>query len=147
MGICLGAQLIAAALGADVFKGEQGFERGWLTIDATGDGLATPARHLDAQHTHLLQWHQDTFTFPEGAKLLASSAQYEYQIFSYGTAMMAIQSHPEILPEQLEEWSQSPIDEQERIDMLNGAAEHMPSMDKQFRLFMTDWLKDVVLES
>ena len=47
IGVCLGAQIIAAAMGADVYPGDNGSEIGWNPINITDEGLETPARHLD----------------------------------------------------------------------------------------------------
>jgi GMP synthase (glutamine-hydrolysing) len=104
LGVCFGAQLLAAALGAEVFRGphkEIGFGR--VTIRDTG--LATPLRHLEGQP--VLHWHGDTFSLPEGAELLASSERYENQAFRRGTNILALQFHAEMgLDERFHVWTE-----------------------------------------
>jgi GMP synthase (glutamine-hydrolysing) len=96
LGICLGAQLMAAALGAAVFKGSQGVERGWCEISVTPEGQATPIAEFDRAQTRIMQWHQDTFDLPDGSVLLATSEMYRNQIFSWGKNALALQCHVEV---------------------------------------------------
>ncbi|MCJ8157109.1 glutamine amidotransferase [Sphingomonas sp. LaA6.9] len=102
IGVCLGAQMIAAALGARVYRGaakEIGFHR--LTLNA--DGLASPLAHLADQP--VLQWHGDTFDLPAGAALLASTPQYPHQAFRCGRRVLALQCHAEMgLDPRIEAW-------------------------------------------
>ena len=84
LGICLGAQLLADALGGNVFALDTP-ESGWTTIDFT-DGN----RKLD-----VLQWHGDAFTLPPGARSLASSDTCAHQMFRSDTQHLGIQFHPE----------------------------------------------------
>ncbi len=94
LGICLGAQLIAGALGARVYKGPEQ-EIGWWPIEwneqARTDRLFEDFDRLDA-----FQWHGDTFELPDGATLLASSLAYPNQAFRYGQNVIAFQFHPEV---------------------------------------------------
>lgn len=92
LGICLGAQLLAVVLGGRVFPSgikEIGFSR--LTL--TTQGAASPLRHLDG--VEVLHWHGDTYTLPEGAENLASTAMVEQQAFAVGPAILGLQFHPE----------------------------------------------------
>lgn len=109
LGVCLGSQLIAGALGARNYKGANGFERGWRPIKVNAAGMKTPVRHLDSQHTMMMQMHQDTFDLPRGAILLASSDMYENQAFSYGKNILGLQFHPEMDERKIANWlAQSP---------------------------------------
>lgn len=101
LGICLGAQLIAKALGARVYPGGTE-EIGWSTLRFTLAGLASPLRHLANQP--VLHWHGDTFVLPKGAERLASTDLYENQAFSYGANVLALQFHPEIRATHIEQW-------------------------------------------
>lgn len=103
LGVCLGAQLLARALGAPVYPG-QGKEIGWAPLSLTAAGLASPLRHLDGAHTSMLHWHGDTFDLPAGAVLLASTARYANQVFSYGRHLLAFQCHPELEAASFERW-------------------------------------------
>lgn len=100
IGICLGAQLIAHALGARVYAGHQK-EMGWspLEIRYATDNILKPL-----ENTPVLHWHGDTFDLPEQATLLASSAVYSNQAFQIGDAILALQFHLEVIEETLEKW-------------------------------------------
>lgn len=91
LGVCLGSQLIAAALDAPVRKGPVR-EIGFAPIALTDAGHAGPLRHL--HDTEMLHWHGDTFDVPEGCQLLATTANYA-QAFARG-AMLALQFHAEM---------------------------------------------------
>jgi len=102
VGICLGCQLIARALGANVYFGGTK-EIGWSALEFHGDvGGNILAPLTDAPE--VLHWHGDTFDLPDGATLLASSAVYPNQAFSYGDHVLALQFHLEVEPEAMEHW-------------------------------------------
>lgn len=100
LGICLGAQLIARALGAEVYAGEVK-EIGWSCIELK----AVDAQPLSAlEDIPVLHWHGDTFTLPEHAELLASSPFYPNQAFRVGANILALQFHIEVTASSLERW-------------------------------------------
>lgn len=102
LGICLGCQLIARALGADVYPGGTK-EIGWAPLELHGDAKRNVlAPTMDA--SEVLHWHGDTFDLPAGATRLASSALYPNQAFSYRDNVLALQFHLEVEPEALESW-------------------------------------------
>ena len=100
IGICLGAQLIASALGAKVYVGNQK-EIGWskLKISPAVNNLLTPLKDIEVLH-----WHGDTFELPNNAVHLASSDLYENQAFKYGNNILALQFHIEASTDSLEKW-------------------------------------------
>lgn len=102
LGICLGAQIIAKGLGAEVYPGRVK-EIGWSPIQLTAEGSRSCLRHL-GEEVPVLHWHGDTFDLPKGAQRLASTALYENQAFSYGDAVLALQFHLEVEPARLEHW-------------------------------------------
>jgi GMP synthase (glutamine-hydrolysing) len=105
LGICLGAQLMAAALGAPVYPGGQGKEIGWAALLPGADATACPAMaELLIPELPVLHWHGDTFDLPHGAAHLATSAQYPNQAWSIGAAILGLQFHPEVLTAELERW-------------------------------------------
>ncbi len=103
IGICLGAQIIARALGARVYAGPQK-EIGWSPLAVNEVGLSIAVRYLAGPATNMLHWHGDTFDLPAGATLLASTELFENQIFSWGTKTLAFQCHPEIAVNGMERW-------------------------------------------
>jgi GMP synthase (glutamine-hydrolysing) len=101
LGICLGAQLMAAALGARVYPGGRK-EIGLGPLELTSAGAASCLGRLAGQP--VLHWHGDTFDLPEGAELLASTALYQNQAFSIGANVLALQFHAELDPRRFEQW-------------------------------------------
>lgn len=145
LGICLGGQLMAQTLGGEVRLGEKGVERGWLELNVNDEGQNSAVRHLDCSKTKMLQWHQDTFSLPEGATLLASSSMYDNQIFSYGRNALAIQSHPEVTKDVLATWSVSAagLVYNKDLDLKIFRQETDQNVDRlvsQTALFFNEWL-------
>ena len=103
IGICLGAQMLAHALGAKVYPGTAK-EIGWKPLELTEAGRNSPVSHLAATNTSMLHWHGDTFDLPEGATLLASTDITKNQIYSYGDFLLAFQCHPELKYRNIESW-------------------------------------------
>lgn len=104
LGICLGAQIMAAAAGARVYPGNQGKELGWKPLQLTLAGQNSVIRALGQEGAPMLHWHGDTFDLPEGAKLLASTDAYPHQVYSIGGTALAFQCHPELDPLKIENW-------------------------------------------
>src|SRR5688572_2204147 len=100
LGICLGAQLMARALGARVYAGGQK-EIGFFPITLSERGEKSA---LAAVSGPVLHWHGDTFDLPEGAVQLASSALYPQQAFSWKGRGLAVQFHVEATRRGLERW-------------------------------------------
>ncbi|HEY5347582.1 MAG TPA: glutamine amidotransferase [Rhizomicrobium sp.] len=100
LGICLGAQLMARALGAKVYPGSAK-EIGWkpLTLTREGQSLLGPLAGLSVLH-----WHGDTFDLPPGAENLASTEICRHQAFRYGRHGLAFQFHPEAQQHGFERW-------------------------------------------
>ena len=101
LGICLGAQLMAKALGADVAPGPAK-EIGWAPVELTEAGRLSPLRHLEG--LHVLHWHGDNFNLPPACENLASTILCPFQAFSKGQNLLGIQFHIEADPRRLEAW-------------------------------------------
>ena len=93
LGVCLGAQMIAAALGAPVYPGPAK-EIGFGAVRLNDAGLRSPIRHI--ADVPVLHWHGDTFDLPAGVELLASTDLYAHQAFRRGATLLALQCHPEM---------------------------------------------------
>jgi GMP synthase (glutamine-hydrolysing) len=102
LGICLGAQLMARALGSRVYAGHTK-EIGWGPVMLSEAGVSSCLKPL-GDGTPVLHWHGDTFHLPISASRLASNENYDNQAFAYGSNALALQFHLEADPRQLEEW-------------------------------------------
>lgn len=101
LGICLGAQLIARALGAGVTSmGVK--EIGFAPLTLTPAGEASPLAALGK--VPVLHWHGDRFDIPDGATRLAGTEICTNQAFSVGHHVLALQCHLEADPHQIERW-------------------------------------------
>jgi GMP synthase (glutamine-hydrolysing) len=107
LGICLGSQLLASALGARVYP--SGIkEIGWYDLTPTADAANDPLLHHLRSTEKVFQWHGDTFDLPKGAVHLASSALCAHQAFRYGENAYALQFHLEVDAETIDDWLEVP---------------------------------------
>ena len=97
LGICLGAQLIASALGARVGPNPAGREIGWFPVRRAGGTGAEPS--IMPAEVEVFHWHGETFELPAGAVHLAESQACRHQAFQFGPAVIGLQFHPEATPE------------------------------------------------
>jgi GMP synthase (glutamine-hydrolysing) len=103
LGICLGAQLMARALGATVYSGSDK-EIGWAPLQLSSAGQTSALQYLAPEQTPVLHWHGDTFELPRQATHLAATEQYQNQAFSWGRTCLGLQFHPEITAVGFERW-------------------------------------------
>jgi GMP synthase (glutamine-hydrolysing) len=103
LGICLGAQLLAAAAGSEVSLGKNGFEVGVLPVRWTKEALADPVLAGVRPRTAVAHWHQDTYKPVPGATLLASTDRYSQQGFRLGDSY-AFQFHLELTADVFDQW-------------------------------------------
>jgi len=99
LGVCLGAQIVAAALGARVIKNPAGREIGWHRVTLTDPAKDDRLFHGVAQTITPFHWHGDIFDLPSSAVSLASSEKTPCQAFRYGSSTYALQFHLEVTPE------------------------------------------------
>ncbi len=150
-GVCLGAQLLAAALGGRVAPGPEP-ELGVHEVQLTPAAAADPIFAQAPPRFRSLQWHGDTYELPGGAVQLARSPQYEQQAFVHGRAY-AVQFHLEVDRALAERWATVPsyVEELERHDG-PGAARRMVEQVKAVeresvplaRSLFARWLEAVV---
>lgn len=126
LGVCLGAQLIAKALGAAVSKAPVE-EVGWRTVRLTAEGADDPLFAGLGPELTVLQWHGDTFAIPEGGRLLATGDQVPHQAFAWGRAY-GLQFHVEATPEIVAAWFPAP---EEQAPMLERFARQGPALAAQ----------------
>jgi GMP synthase (glutamine-hydrolysing) len=146
-GICLGAQLMAKALGAEVFP--SGIkEIGWAPLSITEAGGRSPLRHLEG--LPVLHWHGDTFDLPHRARLLASTDICAQQAFSLGPNVMGLQFHAEVdaglgierwLIGHAAELAGASIDPRDLRQQTSGVPE--AAVD-QARAFFAEWLSHLI---
>jgi GMP synthase-like glutamine amidotransferase len=103
LGVCLGAQLIAATLGTPVFHGAVK-EIGWSPISITPHGQVDSLLGYLPENATVFQWHGDGFNLPEGAIRLASSPHYNTQAFRVGKMIYGLQFHLEVTRRMIERW-------------------------------------------
>ncbi|WJF90325.1 glutamine amidotransferase [Paraburkholderia bonniea] len=144
LGICLGAQLIARALGARVYPSGH-TEIGWTPLTLTDAGRASPLRHLDGAKTSMLHWHGDTFDLPAGATHLASTPVCENQAFSWKNHVLGLQCHPEIRADRFEPWLIGHASELAsagiNVPQLRAqTAQLAPALEAGVRLMFGEWL-------
>ncbi len=107
LGICLGAQLIAKTLGAQV-QINQEREIGWQKLKLSEEGKQDPILKFFKEDETVFQWHRDTFDIPKGAVHLATSEICQNQAFRYGDKVYAFQFHLEVDEAMIERWLEVP---------------------------------------
>ncbi len=145
LGICLGAQMMAHALGAKVWEHPQeAREIGYHPVTATPAGLGIFPERLT-----VYQWHREGFDMPAGAELLATGdGGFRNQAFRHGENGYAVQFHPEMIPRTMERWVTSEKGapqlglpgaqsaEQQRAE----APKHNAAMRRWLEKFLSQWL-------
>jgi GMP synthase-like glutamine amidotransferase len=116
LGICLGAQLIAKSLGAQVTKNREK-EIGWYPLKVTDEGIKDNLfKHLSAVET-VFQWHGDTFEIPNSAVQLAESPLCTNQAFRFSSNVYGLQFHIEVTPHMILDWLRVPKNCEEIISL------------------------------
>jgi GMP synthase (glutamine-hydrolysing) len=110
LGICLGAQLVAKALGAKVTKAPIK-EIGWFDVSLTRAGSRDPLFSRLPETFPVFQWHEDTFDLPSAGELIATSNPILHQAFRYGENAYGLQFHLEVTEETIHEWMKTHEDE------------------------------------
>ncbi|MEJ2140172.1 MAG: gamma-glutamyl-gamma-aminobutyrate hydrolase family protein [Gammaproteobacteria bacterium] len=132
LGICLGAQLIATALGAKVHKNRVK-EIGWYDVTPTPEGRRDPLFSTFSGTEKIFQWHGDTFDIPHEAVHLASSPACANQAFRFGDRTYGLQFHLEVDEALIERWLKTPVHIRE-LDAMEGqiSAENIRRDTRQY---------------
>jgi GMP synthase (glutamine-hydrolysing) len=145
VGVCLGSQMIAAALGCRVFPGPIK-EVGFAPVALAEAAHSSPLRHL--RDVPVLHWHGDTFDLPDGAELLAATHAYANQAFRIGRTLLALQFHVEMGQDpRFDEWL-------EDADYIAAAGMTVAALSEQHdrfgpaavaagRAMLAEWLRDL----
>lgn len=136
LGVCLGSQLLAKALGKRVYRGEAK-EIGWYPLWMRPEARKDPLFAEFPDKLEMFQWHGETFELPYGATLLASSQLYLHQAFRYGKSAYGLQFHAEMTPEMIAEWQREGQEEiaraglQARWDSIDAEnSRHLPRLEE-----------------
>jgi GMP synthase (glutamine-hydrolysing) len=147
LGICLGSQLLAAALGANVRRGDQR-EIGWYPVRLNDAGVDDRLMGGLAREFMAAHWHSDTFDLPAGATALASSDITEIQAFRHGNNAYGIQFHAEMTHEILAALVAEFGDGLKRVgidgDAIAAQAEtHLPKLEAIGAQIFSRWAKPI----
>lgn len=152
LGICLGAQLMAASMGARVYPGDRGPEIGWFPLQPSADA-AQPEwfKSLFDSGLYIFHWHGDTFDMPSQATRLAETQLYPNQAFSVGDFALSLQFHPEVTAEGLERWYVGHACElaARKInvpDLRAASAHHAPALAEAAYRFWNGWLDSLFMQ-
>src|SRR6266516_2206286 len=136
LGLCLGGQLLAHALGAPV-KRQAGASIGFYEVQLTEEGKADPLFRGLPGYQQVILWHEDTFDIPNDAVQLATNVRTENQAFRFGRRAYGTQYHIELTPAMLDVWMHHPDFKQEIVKMLGeGTADKFVS--DRLRLYPLD---------
>jgi GMP synthase (glutamine-hydrolysing) len=149
MGICLGAQLLADALGAKVNRGKYK-EIGWFPVRKTEAGKASSLLDSMPGQLTVFHWHGDQFDIPEGCRSLAESDGCPNQLFLFGERVIGIQFHFEatassigrMLEDAGEELEDTGIYVRTRSEILNGL--HLAGQNNEIMFSLLDKLSRLI---
>jgi len=119
LGICLGGQLLAEALGALVVS-NRWEERGTLNVTMADEGRGDALLSCLSPEFVTFQWHHDSFDIPEGGVLLAGSPACPHQAFRFGERAWGLQFHPEVTEEIIRGWCRWDSETAQRAESLVG---------------------------
>src|SRR5918993_358723 len=134
VGVCLGAQLLAAAAGAEIRRSPSP-EIGWFDVARTGDGAEDPLLSRLPARFLAYEWHSCAFALPAGSVELARSAACS-QAFRLGALAWGVQFHPEVVPEIVREWALDYRSDPDAIAMGFDPAAHIAEAAERLPAWM-----------
>ncbi len=134
LGVCLGAQLVAAAAGAEVRRAATP-EIGWFDVELSADGSRDPVLGTLPDRFTAYEWHSYAFDLPAGAVELARSAVCS-QAFRLGECAWAVQFHPEVTPEIVREWALDYESDPDAVRLGLEPAAHLAVAERR----LPDWM-------
>ena len=142
LGVCFGAQIMASALGGEVYKGDS-TQIGYRSVAPTAAGENSPVAVF--ADIPVVQWHGDTFTLPETVTRLAGSNDYENEAFSIDNWALAVQFHPEVTQDMFVQWladGRESVVEQglSEAELMNQHLELNERMQDASVAMLTNWL-------
>lgn len=145
LGVCLGSQLLAHALGARVYQGEKK-EIGWHPVRLTEEGRADPLWNGVEHSFFAYHWHGDVFDLPSGAVSLASSDQTRHQAFRYGEQAYGFLCHLEITENIVREMVREFSDDlaEQNIDggwLMQQGEQHLPPLQRISATVFGHWVE------
>lgn len=138
LGICLGSQLIAKALGTKVYPNKEK-EIGWYDVRLTRAGEKDPVLTHFQKTEKIFQWHGDTFDIPKGAVHLAKTKECHNQAFRYNDRVYAFQFHLEVDEPMIERWLRVPHHKKELAKLKGKIDPH--TIKEETKLYIHDLMK------
>jgi len=147
LGICLGAQLLAKAAGAEILPSPE-YELGWYPLFPMLEGAADALfSSLPTEGLDVFQWHGETFLLPQGAKLLASCPKVPNQAFRLGSCQYGLQFHVEVDTPIIHKWIDAGESERSHLggsgiqNILLEIPQYLPAMQSFCDTMCNNWLK------
>jgi GMP synthase-like glutamine amidotransferase len=146
LGICLGSQILASALGANVRRNRHA-EIGWHQIERVDGAQASGVASVLPERMTVLQWHQDTFDIPPGARRLFKSEACDNQAFTIDDRVFGFQFHIEANPKTVStflavssHWKQEGPFTQSEAEINQGLETYLPTQAEILERFLESWL-------
>ena len=146
LGLCLGAQLLAKAAGAEIVVSPVR-ELGWYPLQRTWDSADDPIfRTLGESGLMVFQWHGETFTLPDSATLVATHPDVPNQAFRIGSSQYGLQFHIEVDQPIIESWMEAGASERSELDddgivaIRSESPEYLPAAHAFCREMVSAWL-------
>ncbi|MDD5259681.1 MAG: type 1 glutamine amidotransferase [bacterium] len=137
LGICLGSQLLAKACGAAVIKAPEK-EVGWFNVSLTLEAAHDPLLQGVDGPLEVFQWHEDTFTIPDGGVLLATAETCRNQAFRCGKNAYGLQFHVEVSTDMIWSWVKADESLPDPVELLMGAYKRKEIMEQQAKKLYTN---------